>query len=248
MKSQADNFGWASIGEIIRRIKELKGLSTDGEVARALGLKPQTLATAKMRGSMPYEALISFCDKERISLDLLLRGMELKAEEPVRIREPEPEPESKPEVETSYIMIPLLEAEAAAGISGAIPDDSVKDSYPFKRSWIRRIAGGPGKDRLGKIVLIKARGQSMQPTINDGELVLVNLRDRYEIKNDAIYVVHAPDGGIFIKRLISIPGGFICLSDNKTFKAFEIKLKPSESIDNYVLGRACWLGRELLWA
>jgi len=239
MKSQEINLSWLSVTEIIRQIKEMKGLSTDSEVARTLGLKPQTLATAKMRGSIPYEALMSFCDKERCSLDLLLRGMELRAEEPLRIKEPGPEAEA-------YIMIPLLEAEAAAGISGAIPDDSVKDRYPFKRSWIRKIARGPGKDRVGKIVLIRARGQSMQPTINDGELVLVNLRDRYEIKNDAIYVMRAPDGGILIKRLITIPDGFICLSDNKTFKPFEVKLKPSESIDNYVLGRVCWLGRELI--
>jgi len=231
---------WLSVAEIIGRIKELKGLSTDSEVALALGLKPQTLATAKMRGSIPYDALISFCDKERLSLDLLLRGMELKTEEPLRIREPEPE------IETSYIMIPLLEAEAAAGISGAIPDDSVKDRYPFKRTWIRRVAGGLGRDRLSRIVLIRARGHSMQPTINDGELVLVNLRDRSGIKNDAIYVIRAPDGGILIKRLITIPGGFICLSDNKAFRAFEVRLKASESVEDHVLGRACWLGRELI--
>ncbi len=85
----------------------------------------------------------------------------------------------------------------------------------------------------------------MQPTINDGELVLVNLADRHEIKNDSIYIIRAPDGGIMVKRLVVVPGGLLCLSDNKAFKAFEIKLSPGEAISEHVLGRACWVGKEL---
>lgn len=227
--------------EIIDRIKRMKNLATDSEVASLLGLKPQTLATSKMRGSIPYGALISFCDKEGCSLDLLLRGMELRAEEPLKIKEPEAEREP------SYVMVPLVEAEAAAGISGAIPSDSIKDRYPFKRAWIKKVAGGLGKERLGRLVLVRARGQSMQPTINNGELVLVNLADRYEITNDAIYIIRSPDGGLLVKRLVGLVGGAIlCLSDNKVFEPFEIGLKPGESVGNHVLGRVCWIGRELV--
>lgn len=229
-----------SIAEIIDQIKKLKKVSTDSEVAGLLEMKPQTLATSKMRGSIPYEALISFCDKEKCSLDLLLKGSGGRAEGTLKVKE---QPE---EVERGFIMVPLVEAEAAAGITGTIPDDSIKDCYPFKKSWIRRIAGGLGKERTGKLVLIRARGQSMQPTVSDGELILVNLRDRYEIKNDAIYIVRAPDGGILVKRLIQVAGGILCLSDNKSFATFQINLKPGDSVANYVLGRVCWIGRELV--
>jgi phage repressor protein C with HTH and peptisase S24 domain len=227
-----------TMAEIIERIKKMKGFSTDSEVASALGLKPQTLATSKMRGSIPFDTIISFCDKENCSLDNLLRGVEPSGALKIKEEEVEMEPD--------FLMVPLVEAEAAAGITGAIPDDSVRDRYPFKRSFIRKVAGGLGKERTGKLVLIKARGQSMQPTINDGELILVNLRDRYEIRNDAIYVIRSPDGGIMVKRLVATPDGIICLSDNKSFATFEIKLKPGESVASYVLGRVSWVGRELV--
>lgn len=60
-----------SLVEIIENIKKLKSLSSDAEVAELLGMKKQTLATAKMRNSIPFEILISFCYKEDISLDWL---------------------------------------------------------------------------------------------------------------------------------------------------------------------------------
>ncbi|MDA8168105.1 MAG: S24 family peptidase [Nitrospiraceae bacterium] len=229
-----------TVAEIIESIKRMKGLKSDSEVASELGLKPQTLATSKMRGSVPFEALISFCDREGCSLDLLLRGMELKGGAPLVIREP------SAGMEPSYLMVPLVDTEAAAGISGAIPDDSIRDHYPFKRNWIKKVAGGLGKERTGKLVLVRARGQSMQPTINDGELVLVNLRDRYEVKNDAVYIVRGADGGILVKRLVQIKSGLLCLSDNKVFGAFEISIKPGQSVADHVLGRVCWIGRELV--
>ncbi len=230
-----------SLVEIIEAIKRMKGLGTDSEVALALGLKPQTLATSKMRGSVPFDALISFCEREKCSLDLLLRGMELKAEPPVRLNEM-----GGKDLEPDYLMIPLVEAEVAAGISGRPPDDSIKDHYPFKKAWIRKMAGGAGRERTGRLVLIRARGNSMQPTINDGELMLVDLNARNEIKNDAIYVIRGPDGGMLVKRLVPVPGGLVCLSDNKSFEAFEIKLKPGQSLSEHVLGKVCWIGRELV--
>jgi hypothetical protein len=230
-----------TFADIIESIKEMKGFNTDAEVASALNMKPQTLATAKMRGSVPYDDLITFCDKEGCSLDLLLRGMEVIEEEPRyhRVREPEAQ------MGADYLMLPLVESEVAAGLDGVIPDDSIKDRYPFKRSWIKRLAGGLGRERLSRLVLIKARGHSMQPAINDGEMILVNLRDRHEIKNDKVYIVRTQDGGITVKRLVLLHDGILCLSDNKAFDAFKIRLKPDEPIGNHVLGKVCWVGREL---
>ena len=63
-----------SFSEIIERIKLLKNFSNDYQVAEVLGIKSKSMATAKMRNSMPYEELTSFCDKEKISLNWLLFG------------------------------------------------------------------------------------------------------------------------------------------------------------------------------
>lgn len=63
-----------SFSEIIERIKLIKNLSNDYQVAEVLEIRPKSMATAKMRNSIPYEELTSFCDKEGISLNWMLFG------------------------------------------------------------------------------------------------------------------------------------------------------------------------------
>lgn len=63
-----------NIFEIVDRIRSLKGLRTDAEVASALDMTTTALSNHKTRRSIPYEALSTFCDKEKVSLDWLLTG------------------------------------------------------------------------------------------------------------------------------------------------------------------------------
>lgn len=63
-----------TFAEIIETIKSLKGIAGDGEVAVILDIKPKTLATSKLRNSIPFEELTSFCNKEKVSLNWLLTG------------------------------------------------------------------------------------------------------------------------------------------------------------------------------
>ncbi len=57
--------------QIIENIKKIKGLKSDTEVATAIGMKIAALSAHKSRGSIPYEALFTFCKKEGISIDQL---------------------------------------------------------------------------------------------------------------------------------------------------------------------------------
>ncbi|MDA8156007.1 MAG: helix-turn-helix domain-containing protein [Actinomycetota bacterium] len=236
MEKSRGDFILPSTAEIIERIKLAKGLRSDGDVARALGIKPQTLATSKMRSSIPFEAIIGLCDREGYSLDFLVRGVGAGREEALKVKEPSsgPQPDA---------MVPIVEAEDADGLSEAVSRGHIKDYFPFSRGWLKKIAGGKEPDKL---VLLRARGQAMQPTINNGDLALVNLGHNTTIKNDAIYVVRAPDGGILIKRLVATAEGLLYISDNKAFDTFEIKKKPAEPLGHYVLGRVFWVGRQLL--
>ena len=92
MEKSRGNFILPSTAEIIERIKLSKGLRSDGEVARALGIKPQTLATSKMRSSIPFEAIIGLCDREGYSLDFLVRGVGAGREEAPKGGKPAPQP------------------------------------------------------------------------------------------------------------------------------------------------------------
>lgn len=60
--------------DIIKRIKEIKGLHTDAQVAKALEITKNNLYASKTRDNLPIKHLHSFCSRENIRLDYLLTG------------------------------------------------------------------------------------------------------------------------------------------------------------------------------
>ena len=51
----------------------------DADVARALGVSPQLLATAKNRGKILFEEIASFCAVKKIAINTLLFGQDPKS-------------------------------------------------------------------------------------------------------------------------------------------------------------------------
>lgn len=71
-----------NLSKIIKRIKQLKGLQTDTQVAQLLGMSRENLNNYKRRNSIPRKAIETFCLHDGISLNYILYGIE-----PVRIEE-----------------------------------------------------------------------------------------------------------------------------------------------------------------
>jgi len=63
------------LNDIINRIKEISRLRTDAEVAKKLGLKPNTLSERKARDSVPFEEIFRYCMQNDIYLDWVLTGI-----------------------------------------------------------------------------------------------------------------------------------------------------------------------------
>ena len=59
---------------IIERIKEIKGLHTDAQVAKVLEITKNNLYASKTRDSLPLKHLHAFCLKENVRLDYLITG------------------------------------------------------------------------------------------------------------------------------------------------------------------------------
>lgn len=151
---------------------------------------------------------------------------------------------------TDYVFVPLLESRVTAGPEGEILYGEVSDHYPFKRWWIEKLIG-ESPERQKDLFLIRVRGDSMSPTINQGEIAMVDMgeAERIEVLTGRIYLVILPDGTVAIKRLVL--GGnenglmLACLSDNTAdYRPFEFSLDPERSLKSYVLGRVRWAGKE----
>jgi transcriptional regulator with XRE-family HTH domain len=149
-----------------------------------------------------------------------------------------------------YFFIPLLESRVTAGPEGEILYGEISDHYPFKKWWVEKLVG-KGFERQSGLFLIRVRGDSMSPTINQGEMALVDTgeSERIEVLTGRIYLVILPDGTVALKRLV-LGGGesgltLACLSDNTAdYRPFEFALAPERSLKSYVLGRVRWAGKE----
>lgn len=108
----------------------------------------------------------------------------------------------------------------------------------FDPSWLRRVARG-APDQLS---IIRVSGDSMAPTLDDGDDVLVDRGDGAERMRDGIYVLRMDDA-LVIKRLAvnpaTSPRTVSIRSDNLAYPNWP-DCDPT-ALD--LIGRVVWAGR-----
>jgi phage repressor protein C with HTH and peptisase S24 domain len=145
----------------------------------------------------------------------------------------EEKPVEKADME-DFVYVPVVSGRISAG-GGLIPDTSIELRLAFRRDWIKRH-GDPGN-----MSLIRVSGDSMEPTLYSGDIVLVDHNRNYIDPQGGIYAI-AMDDIIMIKRLQMIyPAMKIrVISDNPRYETFE--LEPDRVVIN---GKVIWFGREI---
>ena len=142
--------------------------------------------------------------------------------------------ELKPRLTT--VQVPQLSVQASAGNGRLIEDEFVIGSYGFDRNWLRQVARAEPQD----LSIVKVSGDSMTPTLIDGDDVLVDRSDAGQRLRDGIYVLRRDDT-LMVKRLALAPtsGTLTISSDNPAYPNWHNCLLSS--VD--VLGRVVWAGR-----
>lgn len=134
-----------------------------------------------------------------------------------------------------YHLIPRQDVKAAAGDAVLLPAKEIVDYALFETEFLRRELGVDPKN----LVLIQAKGDSMEPTIRDGDLLLVDWSQAYEADN-AIYVLNV-DGRIMVKRLqFQLDGTIEVLSDNPKYTPQTVTPQTNDLFR--LVGRVVWSG------
>ena len=133
------------------------------------------------------------------------------------------------------VPIPLLENVTASGGVGSLNDE-------FHSASVIPIPYFVVQHRnVNKIECIQVMGDSMEPVLFDGGLVVVD-RSEISIRDGKIYVfIH--DGMLRVKRLVNIVGGIMIKSQNPVYEPETLLF--SDSSDFQIIGRAIW-GASLL--
>lgn len=135
--------------------------------------------------------------------------------------------------------IPRYDVFLAAG-DGALNDNNTPvEHLAFSKAWLKRMNVEPGM-----AALLSVKGESMQPTLFDGDLVLVD-RNRFAVQSGKIYAFVDGDDGARVKRLrLFGNAGLVIQSDNHSSE-FEDEERSGQEMQNVldnIIGEVLWSG------
>src|SRR5437762_3008522 len=90
----------------------------------------------------------------------------------------------------------------SAGPGAVVTEDLGKPYFGFDGRWLKALTSTPSE----KLSIVRVQGDSMSPTLNEGDDILVDLGDATERLRDGIYVLRADDA-VVVKRLALHPMG-----------------------------------------
>lgn len=143
------------------------------------------------------------------------------------------------EYHNDFIAIQYADARPSMG-GGAIVENEEQTGrdFHFRRAWIRdKLKAAPSMLRV-----MTVQGDSMQPTLCDGDTILINMNQRNPVP-PGVFVLH--DGiGLVAKRLehvpMSDPPQVRIISDNAQYSPYEC---TADEVN--IIGRVRWYGREM---
>lgn len=221
-----------AVTDRLRQVVERAG----GRVAtaRKSGVPVGTLNNYLAGRDLPRSALVAIADATGVSVEWLATGRGERHPDGTSVAPREREDiAASPPLSPGYVLLPRLDVQASAG-GGRVNDlEQVVQYLAFDAEWLRSTL----RRSPDQLLLIEARGDSMEPTIRDRDLLLVDVSDQ-ELSNPAIHVLRVGEV-LLVKRVERrLDGSLVVTSDNPRYQP-EI-LTPAAAPSVSVVGRVLW--------
>ncbi|SEJ01140.1 Phage repressor protein C, contains Cro/C1-type HTH and peptisase s24 domains [Sphingobium sp. AP50] len=137
----------------------------------------------------------------------------------------------------AVVAVPRLALGASAGGGTLDDDERASGAMAFDARWLRHLGVRPQR-----VSIIRVDGESMAPTLNDGDDIMVDHDDDADRLRDGVYVLRL-DAVLMVKRIAMGPlrGRFSVVSDNPHYPDWA-DIDPA-LVD--IVGRVVWTGRRL---
>lgn len=135
--------------------------------------------------------------------------------------------------EDEFVEIPLLNVSLSAGDGSCELEESSEFALVFRRYYLKRM-GVPEKAAK----LVRVSGQSMEPTLHDGDVVGVNMQDN-TIRDGKTYAICQSDL-LRVKTLIATPSSVIIRSINRDEYPDEVMDREEFAKNVRVIGKVFW--------
>lgn len=136
------------------------------------------------------------------------------------------------------VHVPVLDVAASAGHGALAEMESKTAQFGFDEDWLKKLT----QSKAASLSIIRVLGDSMEPTLFDGDEVMVDLGDGQSRLRDGIYVLRMDDM-LNVKRIAIEPKGrqISVISDNPSYPTWQSMERRSINI----VGRVLWFGRKL---
>ena len=211
--------------EKIRQVIEFNKITLD-EFAEKIGEKPTRLKDV-LRGKQrpPLEMIQSIVENFQIDANWLIgKGGNFHPIEEIDKDE--------------YAYIPMYDVEVSAGNGAAAYGVAEPANHlAYRKDWLK-LRGLFAKD----LNCVVARGDSMEPTINSKDTLLVDT-SKNNPRDGQIYVIRSSDV-LWVKRIQrQIDGSLSLISDNPTYAPMQLNLDDHPDIQ--VIGQVVQISKDL---
>ena len=182
---------------------------TMADLGRKIQLSPTVINSWKTRGSIPRaDIAVKTAEALNTTVEYLITG------------------NTCCEISKSKntFLVPILNQELSAGKGDLLPEEDIVEGLLSLPIWLRKKYG----NNLGAL---HVHGDSMQPTLNDGDMVVCDSLGWD--KSDGIYAIRLNGNG-YVKRLQVVSGKVLIKSDNPNYETITESLN-SNAID--VIGK-----------
>ena len=237
--------------DFAKRMKQLVGRETYSSFGRRVGVSDAVVRKYCLGETMPSIGLVSqICGHEpRLFLWLCL-GLGEQPEQatehpevPVYARAAQGD-DTTGLAESSaayhqmqdYTLVDCYQVFASAGFGATVSDELKTEPMAFRTDWLKKEGLAPER-----LAVIRAKGDSMEPTISNNDIILVYLCNG-EALRDGLYVLRIGDS-LLVKRLQFDPfGGFKIISDNPGYETQMVT--KDQRADVHIVGRVAWAGKK----
>ena len=148
-------------------------------------------------------------------------------------------PAEEPRAPDALVSVKLHPVLVSAGPGAIVGQEHGKPYFGFEERWLKGLTATPSS----RLSIVRVEGDSMAPTLNPGDDILVDLDDCEERLRDGIYVLRVDDA-LVVKRLALNPRGrrLTIQSDNPAYPDW-----PDCGLDEIsCIGRVIWSGRKIV--
>lgn len=234
------------------RMRQLVGRETYSSFGRRVGVSDAVIRKYCRGESMPSVGLVAqICGQDPKLFLWLCLGIgpqpeqvnplplatsSTKDESPVVSESPPVESDYAYQLQHNYTLVDCYQVFASAGFGSVVSDELKTDPMAFRTEWLKKEGLSPER-----LAVIRAKGDSMEPTISNNDIILVYLCNGDALR-DGLYVLRIGDS-LLVKRLQFDPfGGLKIISDNPGYET-QVVTKDQRA-DVHIVGRVAWAGKK----